>query len=85
MLSLGTKLSDVTTGFPAILQHDQPINPQDCGGPIVDLSGHVSALNIARAGRVATYAIPATVLAKLLHGVDFEKLATPAPVPEPAK
>jgi S1-C subfamily serine protease len=36
-----------------------------CGGPVVDLSGKAVGVNIARAGRVETYAVPADT-AKLL-------------------
>ena len=35
------------------------LKPKDCGGPLVDLSGKVVGVNIARAGRVETLALPA--------------------------
>jgi serine protease Do len=56
--SMGSVLSLRRTGFPSILQHDLVIKPSDCGGPLVDLDGRVLGINIARAGRVESYAIP---------------------------
>lgn len=60
--SLGGKLSERRTGFPLAIQHDSFLQPADCGGPIVDLDGKVVGLNIARAGRVESYALPASVV-----------------------
>lgn len=60
--SLGGKLSDRRSGFPLAIQHDSVLKPADCGGPIVDLEGKAIGLNIARAGRVESYALPASVV-----------------------
>jgi serine protease Do len=60
--SLGGKLSERRTGFPLAIQHDSFLQPADCGGPIVDLDGKVVGLNIARAGRVESYALTASVV-----------------------
>jgi serine protease Do len=72
---LGTKVSDQRSEYPAIFQHDQPLNPEECGGVIVDLHGNIVGVNIARVGRVETYAIPADHVARLLKTVDFNTLA----------
>ena len=53
------ELSDVRSGFQRVLQHDTVLKPEDCGGPVVDLSGKVVGVNVARAGRIETLAIPA--------------------------
>lgn len=58
--------SDRRTGFPSALQHDTVLAPADCGGPLLALDGSAVGLNIARAGRVSTYAIPASVLRPLI-------------------
>jgi serine protease Do len=50
------------SGFPSVFQHDTVIAPQFMGGPLVDLQGRVIGINIARAGRTETYAIPADLL-----------------------
>jgi serine protease Do len=64
--SLGSELSKRRGGFPTVLQHDGVIRPADCGGPLVALDGRVIGLNISRAGRTETYALPAEVLQRLL-------------------
>lgn len=60
--SLGGALSERRTNFPLAIQHDSVLKPSECGGPVVDLDGNVIGLNIARAGRVETYALPASVV-----------------------
>jgi len=59
-------LSERRGGFPAVFAHDTAIIPEACGSPLLDLDGKVVGLNIARAGRVTTYAIPADVLQKVV-------------------
>ena len=73
--NLGSKLSERRGGFPAILQHDQVIKPTDCGGPLVDLDGKAVGINIARAGRVESYAIPSESVLALLEDLKSGKLA----------
>jgi serine protease Do len=72
---LGSKLSERRKGFPTILQHDTVLEPSDCGGPLVDLDGNVIGINIARAGRTESYAIPAEVIPTLLRELSAGKLA----------
>jgi serine protease Do len=60
--TLGGTLSERRTGFPMAIQHDSVLRPADCGGPVVDLDGKVIGLNIARAGRVESYALPAATV-----------------------
>jgi S1-C subfamily serine protease len=74
-ITLGTEVSAQRWGYPMIFQHDQPLNPEDCGSVLVDLHGSVVGVNIARVGRVDTYAIPADFVARLLKTVDFDALA----------
>ncbi len=52
--------------FPMVFQHDTPLVPEQCGGPVTNLDGEVVGINIARGGRVASYAIPADHLQQLL-------------------
>jgi serine protease Do len=72
---LGGPLSNRSSGFPAALQHDSPLRPDQCGSPLVDLSGHVVGINIARAGRVHSYAIPASIAQQVLPELQSGKLA----------
>ena len=74
---LGGKLSDRRSGFPSALQHDTVLRPNLCGGPVVDLDGNTVGINIARAGRVASYALPGDVLLPLLDELKSGKLAPP--------
>lgn len=46
------------SGFPRIFQHDIVANSSTMGGPVVDLAGKVVGMNIARANRAETFAIP---------------------------
>jgi S1-C subfamily serine protease len=57
--SLGGTISKRNNNFPLALTHDAVIQAAQCGGPLVDLDGRAIGLNIARADRTATYAIPA--------------------------
>lgn len=77
--NMGSKLSDRRTDFPMILQHDTVLRPEDCGGPLVELDGKAVGLNIARAGRTETYAIPSDTVQALLVELKSGKLA---PKPE---
>ncbi|MEZ6066157.1 MAG: PDZ domain-containing protein [Planctomycetaceae bacterium] len=72
---MGGNLSRRRTGFPAVLQHDSVLSPEDCGSPVVGLDGKAFGLNIARAGRTETYALPADVILPL---VEEMKLRVPA-------
>ena len=50
------------SGFEKVIQHDTVLDPSECGGPVVDSQGRVIGINIARAGRVVSYALPASVV-----------------------
>ncbi|MBQ6616899.1 MAG: trypsin-like peptidase domain-containing protein [Thermoguttaceae bacterium] len=51
-------MSKRRSGYENVIQHDSVIRPEECGGPLVNLDGKVIGINIARAGRVETYALP---------------------------
>ena len=48
-----------------MIQHSVMGNRQTMGGPVIDLNGHCIGMNIARASRAETYAIPSTELRRL--------------------
>ena len=54
----GGKLSKRRDGFPRALYHDQPLSPSLSGTPLIDLKGKVLGINIARAMRHRSLAIP---------------------------
>jgi serine protease Do len=45
--------------FPHVLHHDAILRPNQMGGPLLDVDGKLLGINIARADRTSTYAIPA--------------------------
>jgi serine protease Do len=75
--TMGGPLSTRRAGFPTFLQHDTVLKPTECGGPVIDLDGRAVGVNIARAGRVESYAIPSEVLRPLLPALMSGKLAPP--------
>lgn len=79
---MGGPLSTRNTGFPAVLQHDTVLLPEQCGGPVVTLDGKAIGINIARAGRVESYALPADVVAGLIDDLKSGRLA-PRPTISP--
>jgi len=81
---LGGPVSKRSSDFPTVFQHDTILRPIDCGGPLVDLDGKVVGLNIARAGRTETYAIPTDVLLPLIKELASGKLAVKISTTSPA-
>ena len=59
MNRLGSDISRRAAGFSMAIQHDSVLEPWQCGGPLLDMAGRAIGINIARAGRVASYALPA--------------------------
>lgn len=77
--SLGGALSERRSGFPLAIQHDSVLRPADCGGAVVDIEGQVVGLNIARAGRVESYALPAALVRETVDKLlKTELISTPA-------
>jgi len=63
MQRMGAIPSKVRENFPNVIQSDMAIEPDDAGGPVVDLEGKVVGISIARGSRIKTFIIPtATVL-----------------------
>jgi serine protease Do len=80
MNQLGGDLSRRAEGFELAIQHDTVLQPWQCGGPLLDLQGQAIGLNIARAGRVASYALPAATVMQIA-----ERLKRESQVPVAAK
>jgi len=60
-------VSSRAQGFEQAIEHDTVLLPWLCGGPLVDLDGKAIGLNIARASRFSSYALPARLVQKLLE------------------
>lgn len=63
---MGVSLSRHRSGYPLALEHDLMLKANQCGGPLVNIEGKVVGINIARAGRVKSYALPSEVVRELL-------------------
>jgi S1-C subfamily serine protease len=50
------------SGFTRIIQHDIALTPEDMGSPLLDVSGNLVGINIARVDRVTTFALHASSL-----------------------
>ncbi len=74
--TLGGQLSQRRAGFPLAIQHDTVLSPSQCGGPIVDIQGRAVGLNIARASRVGSYAIPSSEIQPLLEELKTGRMVT---------
>jgi len=68
--------------FPVVIQHDAVLRPVDCGGPLVDLSGQVVGVNIARGGRTETYCMPSDVLLARMYDLMSGRLRPAEGEPE---
>ena len=72
-----TPISRRSTGFGELFAHDAVTEPDEMGGPIVDLDGRVVGVNIARFDRTATHALPVgrvrEVVDRLLDGAAPER------------
>jgi len=62
MNQMGSVTSQRAEDFELVIQHDTVLQNWQCGGPLMNLNGRAVGLNIARAGRVASYALPASVV-----------------------
>lgn len=59
---MSTRRSKRRWAFRRGLQHDCAIQPKHCGGPLIGLNGELIGINIARAGRIRSYAIPTSLV-----------------------
>jgi serine protease Do len=71
-------ISARATGFERVFQHDTVLSPDQCGGLVVDLQGRPIGLNIARAGRVNSYALPSEVVVPAIRRMLAELPTRPS-------
>lgn len=65
-------LSKRRNGFQNVLQHDLRLTPQQCGSPLVDSTGRLIGINIARRAREATLALPVEQILRLMNRDDSD-------------
>lgn len=70
----GNRLSKRRSGFDRVIQHDTVLDPEHMGGPVLDIHGKAIGINIAKNGRVATYALPIPVLQPVINDLIAGKL-----------
>jgi serine protease Do len=71
MDSITASLSKRRWNFANGIQHDCAISAKNVGGPLVSLDGRVMGINIARAGRIQSYAIPISDVSNFLVSVNM--------------
>ena len=71
---LGGAVSRRASGFPAVIQHDSVLQPEQCGGPVVNIDGQIVGINIARSGRTESLLIPTSVVQEVLQAHRDGKL-----------
>ncbi len=82
-MEVNGRISARATGFARVFTHDTVLDPNQCGGPVCNLDGQVVGLNIARAGRVSTYALPADVARPLLEQMIDQATLVSRPITSP--
>ena len=85
MEAMGTKTSRVRSDFRNVIQSDMRPNPNQIGGPVVDLNGRVVGLTVARADRTRSFIMPAAAVVRLLESKPRDPalaIAEPAAEPE---
>ena len=73
---VGGEVSQRSEGFEQAIEHDTVLQPWLCGGPLVDLDGKAIGINIARASRVSTYALPSRLVKQILDNLKTKAKAT---------
>lgn len=61
------RYSERRTSFKRVIQHDIPSNNESVGGPLLTLDGECVGMNIARANRVESFAIPMEELQEIIQ------------------
>ena len=64
--AMSGRVSQRRSNFPRVLQTDLPLSVRSVGGPLLDLEGKCIGMNIARANRCETFAIPTKELREII-------------------
>jgi serine protease Do len=72
---MGSSLSRNASGYPNAVQSDLALQAEDAGGPVIDVTGAIVGLNIARAERVSTFLIPGRIVNAMLTDVQSGKFS----------
>ena len=69
---LSGKVSVRRTGFEKVIQHEVTLAPSEMGGPLLDLKGRLLGINIARRNRVEFFALPVSLIQKVIKAKTAE-------------
>ena len=83
MERMGGKISRVRDSFTRVLQSDMRPEPNQIGGPVVDLEGRAIGITVARADRTRSFIMPSAAVEEMLGTAP--KNPTIAKVREPEK
>jgi serine protease Do len=84
MEQMGTKTSLVRNSFSNVIQSDMRPNPDQIGGPVVDLQGRVIGITMARADRTRSFVMPSEAVRGLIATKPLDPaLAKSAPLEQP--
>jgi S1-C subfamily serine protease len=67
MERMGGRLSQVRDSFTRVVQTDMRPDPDQVGGPVVDLDGNVVGITVARTDRTRSFLMPASVVQEILQ------------------
>ena len=65
--------SERRDGFEKVFIHDATLKPSECGGPVFDLKGNFTGINIARYSRVSSLVIPKEIVAAFIDQVRISQ------------
>lgn len=68
MERMGTEVNAVRDSFSSAIQTDMRIDPNEVGGPVVDLNGRVIGITMARADRTRSFVMSSAAVRALLNG-----------------
>ena len=74
---MGGPISQVRDGFPAVIESDMRLQPNQVGGPVVDLNGKVVGITLARAGRTRSFVMPGNAIQAMLETAPADPAAAP--------
>ena len=82
MEQMGGPTSRVRDSFSKVIQTDMRPNPNQIGGPVVDLQGRVMGITMARADRTRSFVMPSAAVLKLLETQPADPALVQTAVPE---
>ena len=71
ILSLAAEIKPFA-GFPTFFEHDMPLTPDECGGPVVDLAGEVVGVTLY-SGDYGCMAIPSRLRQATPAGAEIQR------------